>query len=165
MTPATAPARLEVGRVGRPHGLAGDLLIDFVTDRVADRTAVGARLWADGRPLEVVAARPHKGRWLVRFAGIEDRSGAERLVGSVLEAVPVEDPDAVFVHQLIGRRLGDQHGVDHGPVVSVIENPAADLLELDDGRLVPLTFLAERADDALRVVVPVGLLDGQEAEG
>jgi 16S rRNA processing protein RimM len=135
-------------------------MVDLVTDRVTERTAPGARMWADDRPVEVSIARPHKGRWIVRFVDVTDRAGADQLRGSVLRAEPIDDPEAVFVHQLIGCHLVDQAGTDHGPVVAVIANPASDLLELSDGRLVPLTFLVEVGEDEIRVAVPPGLLDG-----
>lgn len=150
---------MEVGRIGRAHGVGGEVLVEFVTDRLPERTAVGAVLWTVDGPLQVRAARPHKGRWIVRFAGADDRDQAEALRGTVLSAEPLDDPDALFVHRLIGRRVVDQHGTDHGPVAAVVANPASDLLELTDGRLVPLTFLVDRNDDQLTVSVPPGLLD------
>ena len=60
----------------------------------------------------------------------------------------------------------DQHGIDHGTVVSVLDNPASDLLELEDGQLVPLTFLVglvpgQRVD----VDVPAGLLESRPSDG
>ncbi|MDH3679048.1 MAG: ribosome maturation factor RimM [Acidimicrobiia bacterium] len=155
---------LEVGRIGRPHGLKGEVTVDFVTNRLDERTAPGAELWAGGRRLEVRAARPHQKRWLISFAGVDDRNAAERLRGLLLEAIALDDPDALFVHELIGKLLVDQHGTGHGPVVAVVENPASDLLELEDGRLVPLAFLIDQDPESVRVSVPAGLLDDPEAE-
>jgi 16S rRNA processing protein RimM len=61
---------------------------------------------------------------------------------------------------LIGARVIDQHGTDHGAVRSVIDNPASDLLELDDGRLVPAVFVVGHVSgEEVRVEVPGGLLD------
>lgn len=150
---------LEVGRIERAHGLRGEVVVHLVTNMVAERTAVGAELWAEGRALQVAAARPHGRRWLVRFAGIDDRTGAEELRGSTLTAPPLDRDAEVFVHELIGRRLIDQDGVDHGEIASMVENPAADLLELADGRLVPLTFYRRHDDEQVHVDVPPGLLD------
>ena len=72
------PARLEVGRIGRAHGLRGEVAVTLSTDR-AERVAVGSRLHVDERVLTVVAARPHQGRWLVRFEEVGDRTAAEAL--------------------------------------------------------------------------------------
>lgn len=153
-------SRLEVGRIGKAHGLKGEVVVDFSTDRTAERTAPGAELWSGDRRLLVVSARPHQQKWLIRFDGVADRNTAETLRGLVLAAEPVDDPEAVFVHELVGRTVIDQHGTDHGPVVAMVENPASDLLELDDGRLVPLAFYVSHDDDSVTVDVPAGLLDG-----
>jgi 16S rRNA processing protein RimM len=160
----TAPAEpplLEVGRIGRAHGLRGEVAVTFITDRVAERTAPGAELWAGELRLEVAAARPHGGKWLLSFAGVDDRDQARALTGSTLRAQALDESDTggVFVHELIGKVVVDQHGADHGPVVAVVENPASDLLELADGRLVPLAFLEAVSDSQVAVAVPPGLLD------
>ncbi len=148
-----------MGRIGKPHGLRGEVVVDFTTDRTAERTAPGTELRAGDQVLRVASARPHQKRWLIHFDGVVDRDQAERLRGQVLHAEPLDDPDAVFVHEIIGLRLVDQHGNDHGPVVAVIDNPASDLLELDDGRLVPLAFYQDHDDVIVSVDVPPGLLD------
>ena len=156
---------LEVGRIEKAHGLKGEVVVGFVTNMTEARTAPGSVMFADpggprsGERMEVVRARPHKDKWLVVFAGHADRNAAEQLRGTVLMAEPIEDEDEVFVHELIDRRLIDQHGTDHGPVRSVIDNPAADLLELVDGRLVPLNFYVSHDDETVVVDVPDGLLD------
>ena len=64
-----APSRLEVGRVGRAHGLRGEVAVTFTSNR-PERTAAGARLFAGDRELVIVAAREHQGRWLVQFEGV-----------------------------------------------------------------------------------------------
>lgn len=165
-TPASTAGLLEVGRITRAHGLKGGVVVDLVTDRVAERTAPGTVLWAGERALEVVTAQPHQGKkWLVAFAGVDSRVEAERLHGQVLRAEAIEDPDALFVHQLIGCTVVDQHGTAHGPVVSVVANPASDLLELADGRLVPMVFVTGSDGSEVTVSVPVGLLDDDDDSG
>ncbi|MGF1597756.1 MAG: ribosome maturation factor RimM [Acidimicrobiales bacterium] len=152
-------ARLEVGRITKAHGLKGEVVVHFVTDRTDERARPGSELFADGEPLEVVAARPHQTKWLIRFARVDTREAADRLRGRTLEAEPLDSADGVFVHELIGRAVVDQHGTDHGAVVAVVENPASDLLELADGRLVPLAFYVDHDDERISVDVPPGLLD------
>ena len=95
---------LEVGRFGRAHGVRGEIYLDLSTDR-AERAEVGARLWA-GEWLTIVASRPVPNRHLVHIDGVDDRTGAERLVNRVVYAAPVADPDALWVHELIG---AEQH--------------------------------------------------------
>ncbi len=153
------PRLLEVGTIGKAHGLKGEVVVDFVTDRLEERTAAGAELLAGDRRFVVVTARPHQKKWLVAFDGIRDRNEAEALRGLVLSAPALDDPEAVFVHELIDKTLVDQHGTAHGPIVAVVDNPASDLLELADGRLVPLTFLVDADAETVQVSVPAGLLD------
>lgn len=109
--------------------------------------------------LVVGSARPHGGRYRVAFEGIGDLDAAESLRGAVLLAEPLEDPEALFVHELIGSEVVDVEGRAHGRVRSVEANPASDLLVLEGGVLVPLVFVVAR--EAGRVVVdpPEGLLE------
>ncbi len=149
---------LEIGRIHRAHGLRGDVSVSLVTDRV-DRLAPGSVLDADGRRLTVDSARPDRGRWLVRFTDVVDRGSAEGLAGLVLRAVsegPADD-DALWVHELIGAEVRDVGGAVHGVVAEVQANPAADLLVLDDGRLVPMTFVTGLTDGVVTVDAPSGL--------
>ena len=149
---------LEVGRVVKPHGIRGEVVVDLVTDR-HERLDAGSVLDADGTALEVESARPHQRRWIVRFAGVVDREGADRLRGAVLRAEPIDDPGALWVHELIGARVRDLGGRDLGLVTAVEANPASDLLVLESGALVPLTFLVSRIGADLVVDLPDGLLD------
>jgi len=160
---------LELGHVSKAHGLAGDAVVSLITDRTGERMASGAVLHlgpsADrAQPFTVVTAKPYQDKWLVRFAGVDGREAADQLRGSKLFAAPLSseellDDDVIFVHELIGKRVVDQHGTDHGEVLSVVDNPAADLLELANDRLVPLSFYVSNDDEIIVVDVPVGLLD------
>jgi 16S rRNA processing protein RimM len=168
---------LEVGRIEKVHGLRGEVVVGLVSNMVDARTSAGAEFLAEGQRLQVVSARPHKNKWLVTFQGVSSREDAELLRGRTLLAEPLpssaaEDGEAdgfatevvAFVHELIGLNLIDQHGTDHGEVISVLENPAADLLELANGRLVPLSFYESHTDTTVTVDVPVGLLDDDALE-
>jgi 16S rRNA processing protein RimM len=151
----------EVGRIGRAHGVRGELYVLLITDRV-ERLALGAHLLAGSQWLTVVEAREQqKQRWLVRFEGITDRKAAESLTNSILFADPLVDDgdDALWVHALIGSRVVDQQGVDRGTCVAVIDNPAHDLLELDNGALVPVTFVVGCTDGIATIDPPEGLFD------
>ncbi len=152
-------ARLSVGRIGKPHGLDGTLTVQLTTDR-EERMEVGAVLWAGDRELVVERARWDGRRWLVRFEGVEGRNAAEALVSSELTADPLDDTDVIWVHELIGAEVRDSSGVSRGRVVSVIDNPASDIMELDTGHLVPLTFVVDGpTDGVVTVEVPEGLWD------
>jgi 16S rRNA processing protein RimM len=152
---------LEVARIVKPHGLRGEVIVDLLSDRT-ERVAPGAVLVTpNGTALEVVASRPHQGRWIVSFDGVPDRNAAETLRGVVLRAEALDDPDALWVHDLVGAELLDVHGNSHGTIDSVQENPAADLLVLADGRLVPVNFVVSHEAGRVVVDVPPGLLDDE----
>ena len=147
-----------MGRVAKPHGLKGEVIVELVTDR-RERLDPGSRLHTEDGVLEVVTSKPHGGRHLVAFAGVGDRAAAEELHGRVLRAEPLEDPEALWVHELIGAAVTDVAGADLGSVQAVEANPASDLLVLDGGGLVPVRFVVDRAPGHVTVDVPAGLLD------
>ncbi len=151
---------LEVARIVKPHGIRGEVIVALLTDR-AERVEAGVVLVgaADHRQFEIVTSRPHQGRYIVTFAGVADRTEAESLRGTLLLAEPLDDPDALWVHDLVGAELVDAAGVSHGTVESVQENPAADLLVLTDGRLVPVNFVVSHEPGRVVVDAPEGLFD------
>lgn len=155
---------LEVGRIGRAHGVRGEVYVDLLTDRT-ERLAVGSTLRAGERNLIVVAARLVGSRWLVQFKGCSDRDAAESLVNTPLlaqalshKAVP-EMADGLYVHQLIGSEVVGADGQLFGQCVAVVANPAHDLLELADGSLVPVVFITSADDGRIVIEPPPGLFD------
>jgi 16S rRNA processing protein RimM len=156
-----ADGLLEVGRIGRAHGVKGDVFVHLTTDR-EERLAVGSRLQAGGRWLTVTAASRSNDRWRVHFEGIEDRNAAEALSRLVLAAEPIDDPDALWVHQLIGAEVIELSGMSRGRCVAVIDNPAADLLELESGALVPASFVVSASDGVVTIDPPPGLFELDE---
>ena len=150
-----------MGRVVKPHGVRGEVVVDLVSNRPERRLAPGSVLSWGGGDLEVVGARPHQRRWLVTFAGVADREAAERLRGATLSAPALGDEnDVLWVHELVGVEVVDTTGRSHGRVEAVEANPASDLLVLEGERLVPLVFVvARRPDGAVVVDPPAGLLD------
>jgi 16S rRNA processing protein RimM len=168
--------QLVVGRVGRPHGVRGEVLVDPRTDRPDNWFAAGVVLATDpaGRgPLTVTAARWHHDRLLVRFAGVIDRVGAGELRGTTLlgdvdEGERSADPDEFYDHQLVGLEVvvvADGRVV--GTVADVIHLPGQDLLSVRraTGEEVLVPFVAAIVPlvdvDAGRLMVdpPGGLLD------
>lgn len=157
------PDRLEIGRIGRPHGLRGEVTALLSTDR-AERTEPGAVLFAGDRELVLVRARPRKQGWVLAFEGVDDVEAAEALRGATLTAAPLPDDDGDgatwWVHDLIGSEAVDLAGRTLGRVTAVEANPAHDLLVLDGGALVPLPFVVDRAPGRVTLDAPEGLLDG-----
>ncbi len=137
------------------------MYVSLITDRV-ERLSPGARLLAGSAWLTVTESREQHGqRWLVRFDGVDDRTAAEKLTNSILLAEPLVDDldDALWVHELIGSRVVDRHGVDRGTCVAVVDNPAHDILELDSGALVPVTFVVTCSGGITTIDPPEGLFD------
>ncbi|MDX6739121.1 ribosome maturation factor RimM [Actinocorallia sp. A-T 12471] len=156
--------QLVVGRIGKPHGIRGDVTVDVRTDDVDARFAPGATLVTDpvsAGPLTVATARWHSGRLVVRFAGVADRDRAEELRGTYLvidsaEILTSSDPDDFHDQQLIGLKVvttsGEEIGtvseiLHHAQVLVVVDTPAGDRyvpfvaalvpeVDLEGGRLV-----------------------------
>lgn len=150
---------LEVGHIRRAHGLRGEVFVQLISDSDA-RVAPGAELFADGERLVVESSRvASNGRRVVKFEQIPDRTAAETYANRMLRGRPIHDPDALWVHEMIGRRVVELDGTDRGVCVSVVANPAADLLELDSGALVPSNFVTRIDGDSILVDTPDGLFD------
>jgi 16S rRNA processing protein RimM len=150
---------LEVGHIRRAHGLRGDVFVQLLSDSDA-RVAPGSELFSNGERLVVETSRvASNGRRVVKFAQIPDRTAAEKYANRALRGEPIVDPDALWVHELIGLRVVETDGTDRGQCVSVLANPAADLLELDTGALVPSNFVVSVVGDVITVDSPDGLFD------
>ena len=132
----------------------------MTTNRV-ERVAAGSVLKAeDGRAFEIKRSSAHRGRFIVTLRGVDGIDAAEALRDTPLFASPIEDPDALWVHDLIGSVVVDADGTELGTIKGVEANPASDLLVLADGGLIPLRFVTG-SEPGVRVTVdiPVGLLD------
>ncbi|MDF1602810.1 ribosome maturation factor RimM [Nocardioides sp. YIM 152315] len=143
-----------VGRIGKPHGIRGDVTVDVRTDEPERRFAPGSVLAVEAprgsatglRSLTVTGTRWHQSALLIRFEEIPDRNAAEAARGILLHAeIPVdaspEDPDEFYDHQLVGLAAYDEAGAHLGEVSGLVHGGAQDLLTVRtrDGRdaLVP----------------------------
>ena len=151
---------LEIGRIGKAHGLKGEVTAVITSDR-PERTEVGATWTVEGgRVLTVTAIRPHQQRWIAQLEGVTTREAAEELRGKVISAEAIDDPEALWVHELVGAQVTTPDGRSWGTVAAVLDNPADDLLELDDGTLIPVGFVVDHSGLPPTLVVdpPEGLL-------
>jgi len=153
-----SPELLVVGRIAKAHGLKGEVVVKLTTNR-DERVAKGSQLHTDTGVLVVRASRPKDADFLVSFDGVSSREGADALRGLELRAEALVDPDELWVHELFGKVVVDQLGVERGTVDSVEANPASDLLVLDTGALVPVRFVTEMTDSKVVVDVPEGLFE------
>jgi 16S rRNA processing protein RimM len=164
-----------VGRIGRAHGLGGDVSVEVRTDEPERRLGIGAVLLTDPAsvgPLTIANGRVHSGRLLLRFAEIESRTAAETLRGTLLlvEVDPSElpeDDDEWYDFQLTGLAAVRPDGTPLGTVTEVVHLPAQDLLAVRtaDEREVLVPLVHEIVPDvdvpAGRVVIdpPLGLFE------
>ena len=150
---------LEVGRIIKAQGLKGQVLVDLWSDRT-ERLAPGSELSTDRGPLRVSASIAHQQRFIVTFEGVDTREKAEQWRGDVLAAPRLDDESVIWIDQLYDAEVFDAEGIRRGVVVGVEANPASDLLVLDSGALVPLTFVTT-VDPNVRidVDVPEGLFE------
>lgn len=159
-----------VARIGKPHGLRGEVTVQVHTDVPHERFVVGATFGTDPDrgELTVRAARLHNGIQLLAFEEAADRTAAEALRGTRLVASADDDEDdAYYEDDLVGLAVVDTAGESLGKVVALHPRPAQDLLEIElaDGRTAYLPFVEEIVPevdlDAGRVVAdpPPGLLE------
>ena len=154
--------QLEIGRLGKAHGLRGEITVLITSDR-RERTVAGAVWFIRGEPVVVASIRPFQQRWIAFLEGVATREAAEALCGEVLYGDAIDDDDALWVHDLVGATVATPDGRTWGAVVSVLANPADDLLELADGTLIPVGFVTDGSGLPERVVVdpPDGLLGAE----
>ncbi|CAN5238711.1 ribosome maturation factor RimM [soil metagenome] len=167
--------RVVIGRIGRAHGIRGEVSIEIRTDEPEQRFAPGSSVFHARGTYRIVTSRPHSGRMLVTLEGINDRTQAELLKGTLLEAEvdPADLPDDLdefYDHQLVGLevRRGDEVV---GTVASVLHMPTQDLLAVTvAGREVFVPFvsaLVPEVDVAAGYVTVAdlpGLLDPDQAD-
>lgn len=147
MASADPTTTIVVGRIGKPHGIKGEVSVETRTDEPDRRFADGAVLKAaNKRPenpgadgpstLTVVGSRWHSGRLLVRFEQIADRNAAEQARGTVLSIdldpdERPEDPEEFYDHQLVGLAVVTTEGAPVGTLREIVHGSAQDLLVID----------------------------------
>jgi len=169
--------QLVVGRVGRPHGIRGELNVHVHTDDPDLRFAAGSVLATEPAargPLTISASRWHSGRLLVTFAGYAHRDQAEDLRGTLLvmdsaDVAATADPDEFHDYELVGLDVLTVAGEPVGVVTDVLHQ-GQDMLVIQpapgprrDPILVPFVaaIVPEVDVKAGRLVIdpPEGLLD------
>ena len=128
--------KLNVGRIGRAHGILGEATIEVRTDDPEIRFAIGAELITDHGNLVVTSARVHNGILLLGFEGITDRNAVEKLRNTLLYAEvdidqPSENEDDYHIQQLIGLTAVLADGSNYGTVADVLNLPAQDCLVIN----------------------------------
>jgi 16S rRNA processing protein RimM len=167
--------QLVVARVGRAHGIKGEVTVEVRTDEPELRLGPGAVLLTDPAstgPLTIETGRVHSGRLLLRFAGVRDRNAAEALRNPLLiaevdpDAVP-EDPEEYYDHQLMDLDVVTKDGAEVGRITEISHLPSQDLfvVERPDGTEVLIPFVEEivveidLAEQRAVIDPPPGLID------
>ena len=146
--------RVQVGKVGKPHGLDGAFVVEEASDD-PERFAEGVTLLVDGEPARVVESKRAGGRPVIRL----DR---EALRGAPIEversALPEPGANEFYAFQLVGLEVEEAGGRKLGRVAEVSSGRANDVLELDTGLALPLVdACVQEVDlDAGRILVEPG---------
>ncbi|MFF8387474.1 ribosome maturation factor RimM [Streptomyces kanasensis] len=167
--------QLVVARIGRAHGVKGEVTVEVRTDEPELRLGPGAVLATDpagAGPLTIESGRVHSGRLLLRFVGVRDRNAAEALRNTLLIAdvdpdERPEEPDEYYDHQLVDLDVVLADGTEIGRITEISHLPSQDLfvVERPDGTEVLIPFVEEIVTDidleAQRAVIvpPPGLVD------
>ena len=163
-----------VGRVARPHGIRGQVIVNPETDFVEERFRSGATLWTRSargdEPLTITSARVQNGRPVIGLEGFSSIEDVVRLAGVELR-VPEEELQPLeagtyYHHQLIGCAVETMDGERVGDVVRVNGGAAGSVLEVEGPRgevLIPLAVeICVEIDvgrKRIRIAPPEGLLD------
>ena len=162
---------VRIGRVIKPHGVRGELVVAAEGQTLAE-LPVGTAVLVAGETHSIAGLRPHQGRLLLALDGCPDRTAAETLRGARVElavtGLPRLAADEWYADQLVGWTLLDAAGVKLGVVTAVLAGPVHDYLQIgtDEPQLVPMVreWLVA-VDPALRTITmdtPTGLLDRED---
>jgi 16S rRNA processing protein RimM len=177
----TPTGYLAIGRIIAPHGIRGEVKVELMTD-FPERFKAGARAFLgtgtddpDARPVKIVAARPHKGGFLVKLDAVPDRNAAELVRDRYLlipaaDAMPLGEHEN-YLHDLVGLQVMTANGQDLGQLrevlftkandVYVVRGPAGEVL------LPAIRDVVLQVDVPARrmvVALPEGLLDDADPE-
>ncbi|MEU9320731.1 MULTISPECIES: ribosome maturation factor RimM [unclassified Streptomyces] len=171
--------QLVVARIGRAHGIKGEVTVEVRTDEPELRLGPGAVLAtepAGAGPLTIETGRVHSGRLLLRFEGVRDRTAAEALRNTLLiaEVDPAElpeDPEEFYDHQLMDLDVVLADGTEVGRITEITHLPSQDLfiVERPDGSEVMIPFVEEivseidLAEQRAVITPPPGLIDASQA--
>ncbi|MFI8513074.1 ribosome maturation factor RimM [Streptomyces sp. NPDC085460] len=145
--------QLVVARIGRAHGIKGDVTVEVRTDEPELRLGPGAVLLTDpasAGPLTIESGKVHSGRLLLRFEGVRDRNAAEALRNTLLiaeidpEELP-EEEDEYYDHQLVDLDVVLADGTEVGVITEISHLPSQDLLivERPDGTELMIPFVEQ----------------------
>ncbi len=165
-------ALVRIGRIGRAHGLDGEMALDDSPLSLEDLKALGDVTWRgrDGaeRPLTLTAIRPTLGRFLVTFGGFRNRGAARTLTLGELyveaDRLPDPGPGTAYAFQLIGLAVDTEEGRRLGVLESILPTGAHPVYIVRGERewLIPANEHVLRKVDLTNGVIVVALPPGLE---
>jgi 16S rRNA processing protein RimM len=173
--PAKSKDLVEIGEVGKPHGIAGEVRVRSFSEDPELFSRLPAVYLAAGRAAprkhQILSARGHKGFALLALEGVPDRNAAEALKGAAVlareEDLPGIAEDEIYLHELLGARVVLENGEALGTIRDFILSGEQEVwaIEASDGREVLLPVNEETVLDAdpesgqVKVSPPPGLLE------
>ena len=164
---------VQIGRLGRPHGLRGEVVLGRVSLSPEELEAIASFTWegprGERRTLTLASARPANDCVLVRFQDVTDRDQAARLTNGHLFAdrqrVPDAGPGMAYTFQLVGLRVVTDDGRDLGVIVEVLQTGAHPVYVVRGEREImipaagPVVRRVDLGAGVITVDLPAGLED------
>ncbi|MBP9115329.1 MAG: 16S rRNA processing protein RimM [Acidimicrobiia bacterium] len=154
---------LRIAKCGRTIGLKGEIVL-WPISNVEQRYLVGS-IFVDknGNEFTIDKIRPLKDQYVVKFKGFDNIEQVKKFVNIEFFGEPltadVLDEGEYFAHDVLGKIIKDSSNIEHGIVKDVIPNAASDLLENDNGNLIPFRFIESFDDKYVYIDPPEGLFE------
>jgi 16S rRNA processing protein RimM len=171
---AGEPVFLVVGRLQRPHGLKGEVLMGLMTD-FPERLQPGTKVYVGEayEEFEIQSRREHGSRLLVRFAGHEQREKAEAFRNKMVYVRADDRPKLpegeYYQHEMIGLTVVSDEGETLGVISEILETGANDVYivknEAGKDLLLPAIDEVVIAIDIQARTIKVHLLEGLRGLG
>lgn len=163
------PEFLVIGRLRRPHGVLGEILMEVLTD-FPERIQTGMTIYLGDQylPARITSTRSHMDALLISIENYEDRESVGELRNlavyiprSTIPPLPVGE---FYHHQIIGLQVLDETGTSIGYVVEILETGANDVLIVkakeDKQLLIPVIDDVVREIDLSRNCITIHPLPG-----
>jgi 16S rRNA processing protein RimM len=171
----SGPVRIAVGKIVKPFGIKGELVVQAMTDDLGRLGRLGSAWYSRGKDAasEVRVERVRLGQRgvCIKLAGVEDRTGAEHLVGGFLyvdEAEAQQPPEGrYFIHDIVGLEVFDQNEHCIGAVTDVLKLPGHDVYVVTMGSrevMIPAVREFVKSIDVKTGTIRVHLIEGMLEE-
>jgi 16S rRNA processing protein RimM len=155
-----------IGRITGAHGIRGAVKIRSLAANPADIAKYGPLQTTSGSTVEILHMKPANEEFIADLKDVKDRNAAEALKGTDLfisrDALPKPEAGEFYLHDLVGKQV-QAEGKILGVVSSIENYGAGDLMELDNGDLIPVVFITETTD-VISVTLPPAYLDPASKE-